>query len=158
VEVILRTPRRAFFVETLTAPAAIAPPFAGAPFPCLIWDALGGASPEDRFALVDSLIRGGCRYVVCGGADARVWETAADEAFVLRYLDEPPGVADAAHVMTTAHAGEPEDEVVWWLANGTNFDSHDFGRLLVLQLGADREVGLRLRAAVRRHGREAPAR
>lgn len=135
----------------------MAPPFSGESFPCLLWDATGSTSPDQRFALADSLIAGGCRYLVCGGADADAWEAAGDEAFVMRHLDSPAEVSDAAHVMTTAHTGESESEVAYWLMNNTNFDHHDFGKLLILQVGSDAPTEQRLRDGVQQHGQERAA-
>jgi hypothetical protein len=149
---ILQTPRRAFFFAVVPSPDPIAPPFNAELFPCLLWDAIGSSTPDQRFALADALVAGGCRYLVCGGYAAERWELAGDDAFVMRYLDAPAEVLEAAHVMTTSHDGEPESDVVRWLVNNTNFDYHDFARLLVLQVGADAKVEQRLCDAMRHEG------
>jgi hypothetical protein len=111
------------------------PPFDGAAFPLLVWDHAGTTTRLGRFDLARALIRGGCRYAVCGGADCTQWEDAFDQAFVMDHLDEPDQGGLDAMVMTTSHVGEDPDDVAFFFLRCTDFDRR-FDSYLVLHVGS----------------------
>jgi hypothetical protein len=128
----------------------------GEPFPCLVWDHKGGASPEGKMAFARQVMAAGCRYAVCAGLECEEWHDAFDFAFVQDHLDEPEEKQDEQFVMTTWHANQSVDEVAMFFVWNTDFDKHEFDRYLVLHLGtgrAERAVD----EAVRRHASERAA-
>jgi hypothetical protein len=126
----------------------------GEPFVCLIWDAAGSSTDEERCAFGHKLIAAGCRYAVCGGNDGTVWDDAVDFAFVLATLDVTEAERDARFIMTTWHEGESPEEVVWFAMNCANFDDLSFDKWVVVLRGADEELRERfvttLRAEIER--------
>ena len=144
---------RSFVAVVLDASGGFVLPFAGTPFPCLVWDHDGRSTDEQRLALARQLLDAGCRFVVCGGVNCEAWHDDVDTEFVRRHLGEPEDVLDAAHVSTTWHEGESVDEVAFYFVNCTNLHGHDFRRFLVLHVGAGLLKGP-LEVAVRRHALE----
>ncbi len=144
---------RSYVSVAVGTPGEFTPPVEWGSFACLLWDHGGGSSENDRAALSKLLIDAGCRYAVCGGACAAEWELAVDLEFVRRHLGQDPAVRDAEHVMTTAHAGEPPEDVAFFFVMCTNFDKHDFQQYLVLHIGRDHAVSF-VDAAVRRAATE----
>lgn len=138
--------RRAFFLRVLAPGEALDPPFEGTPYPALVW-ATQPIPDEQKRRIADALITGGCRYVVCGGAEADAWEDAADDAYIEQDLPEP--VPDDRFVMTTSHPGEAAEDVAFFFVHNTSFGAHDFTRYLVLIFGADDCVQARVAEAVR---------
>jgi hypothetical protein len=123
--------------------------FDGRCFACLIWDSGGGRTVEQRELVVTTLIEAGCRYFVCGGSDPGLWEDVADELFVRMTLNAPEAERTERMVMTTAHEAESKEEVVFFFASCTDFDSHRFADYLVLAIGDDSGAPARLCSAVR---------
>lgn len=152
VEVLLRAAGRTFWEACLHGPAAFAPPPPPAPFACLLWDHGSAWPAADRLALAEALVRGGCRYVVCAGADAEAWhdsvDLARDRAWAREALVAHAPAADDRLVVTTWHSGEAPEEVAWFLVHATRLGPAAFREHLVLHVGRgpDQEV---LRAAVR---------
>jgi hypothetical protein len=148
-EVVKVSPRRTFCLLLQASPEPPQqPPFEGRCFPCLLWDFEGGHTAEQRHAVVAALINHGCRYFVCGGHDASIWEDAADEAHVMMTLDAPESEREVRMVMTTAHEGESMDDVAFFFVRNTNFDAHTFTDLLVVAMGSDDTSAGRLTDAV----------
>jgi hypothetical protein len=112
----------------------------------LIWST-GATSAAEREHAVKSLLDGNCRYFVCGGDDADAWELEADDAFLALTLQDPS--YEERFVMTTAHGGEPVEEVVRFFIHNTRFEQHDFDQFLALIVGSDAAVERRIIAAVR---------
>lgn len=109
-------------------------PAPGAPYTCLLWDAVGAWGPAERAALARALLESGCRYVVCGGASCERWHDDVDELAAERTA---LGGNDGPFVGTTWHAGEtPEDVAEFFVmhAKGPDAEPPDH---LVLQLGLD---------------------
>ncbi|HKY40435.1 MAG TPA: hypothetical protein VJN18_31090 [Polyangiaceae bacterium] len=88
-------------------------------------------------ALTQLLLRGGCRYVVCGGTHCEAWHDLIDLIFVTEHLEAPDAERDRAHVMTTWHDKELPDDVAFFFVYNTNFDDVRFDRYLILHLGTD---------------------
>jgi hypothetical protein len=132
--------RRAFFLHA-QQPEDELPPFAGEPYGALVW-ATRPTTNAQKQRIAHALIAGGCRYVVCGGAQSEAWEEAADDAYLL--LDLP----EAELVMTSSHRNEPPDEVAFFLVSVAHMH-RDFSRYLVLVVGPDEPVQERLTEAVR---------
>lgn len=125
---------RRFFVQD-GVEAVGAQPFDGAAFPLLVWDHVGTTKEAERHDIAQALIRGGCRYAVCGGSLSSEWEDAFDEAFVADHLGEPDQGGPDAMVMTTAHADESPDDVAFFFVTSTDFDRR-FDSYLVLHIGS----------------------
>ncbi len=141
---------RVYVRVTIDRPEALASPFSGDLFPCLIWDHDGRFTDAARVAVAKGLLEAGCRYAVCGGRNCEAWHDAVDAVFVAAHLGEPENVQNAAFVMTSWHKGEGPDEVAFFFVLNTDFDDHDFKRYLVLHVGtgpAEDEVD----AAVRKY-------
>jgi hypothetical protein len=134
VRLLLEHEGRRFFVATDGVPGGR--PFDGAAFPVLVWDRLGTSTADERHGLAQALIRGGCRYAVCGGANSSDWERAFDVAFVMDHLDDPEQGCPDALVMTTSHVGEPPDEVAFFFVTCTDFDHWRFRECLVIHIGS----------------------
>lgn len=122
---------------------------AGEPFVCLIWDAAGSATGDERFAFGQKLVAAGCRYAVCGGHDGTLWDDAVDFAFVLSTLDVSDAERDARFLMTTWHDGESPEKVVWFAIHCARFDDLSFRRWLVVLRGGDEELRERFATALR---------
>jgi hypothetical protein len=137
---------RQFYLRTLQPGEALGSPFGGEPFPALVW-AAGSTPPEEKARVCAELTASGCRYFVCGGRECVAWETAADDAFIALDLQEPE--YDAQFVMTTSHDRQPANDVAFYFANNTSFDSHDFRRYLVLMIGDDPRARAELIASLR---------
>ncbi|WP_420129964.1 DUF7684 family protein [Longimicrobium sp.] len=133
--------RRAFVLHAMEPADALPPLFGDEPFAALVW-ATRPTSNAQKQRITHALIAGGCRYVVCGGAETDAWEEAADDAYLV--LDLP----DDDVVMTSSHRGEPPDEVVFFLVHSARTD-RDFARCLLLVVGADAPVEERLSECVR---------
>ena len=73
-----------------------------------------------------------------------------DTEFVRQHMDDPDEVREAVHVMTTWHADESADDVVFFFVRNTNFDDHDFVCYLVLHVG-DGRTKEEVDAAVRKY-------
>jgi UDP-N-acetylmuramyl pentapeptide synthase len=69
-------------------------------------------------------------------------------AWAILDTESAPG-QETPHVMTTWHTDEPEQEVVFFAFNLTNFDEHDFRKYLVLTIGHDSVVRNRLEKLIR---------
>lgn len=121
----------------------------GEPFVCLLWDAAGSSTDEERCAFGQKLIAAGCRYAVCGGNNGTVWDDAVDFAFVLSTLDLSDAERDARFIMTTWHEGESPEEVVWFAMNCAQFDDLSFRKWLVVLRGGDDELRERFVTALR---------
>lgn len=81
------------------------------------------------------LIRTGCRYAVCGGEYADVAELAVDLAYVQMEIEGE--ISEENHVMTTTHAQERVNDIVYWLKMCTHFDHHVFRYFLTLTINID---------------------
>ena len=121
----------------------------GEPFVCLIWDASGSATGEERFAFGQKLVAAGCRYAVCGGHDGTLWDDAVDFGFVLSTLDVSDAERDARFIVTTWHDGESPEEVIWFAINCARFDNLIFRTWLVVLRGGDEELRERFDMAIR---------
>ena len=131
----------------LEQPGTYALPFARAPYPCLIWNTGGGWSEDQRSDLVQAILDTDARYAVCGGVDCEQWHDDLDQAFIQRYLGDE--AAQNEHfLMTTWHTAESPEEVAFYFVHNTDFDHHEFKRLLLVVLGADSAVAERLQGAL----------
>jgi len=97
---------------------------------------------KDGGELLESLLDGGCRYLVCGGDDCEWWHDVADELFVAKYLNSSGAKREDNHVMTTWHANEAPEDVAFFFVFNTNFDDITFSRFLVLNLGSEAELSV----------------
>jgi hypothetical protein len=122
---------RTYWVATA---APTVSPFQGKSYPCLIWDHGLELPAAHRKRIADDLVRGGCRYAVCAGANAEQWHLVFDEAFLSAFGFDESDWGDN-FVMTTGHEGESPEDVAHYFALNTNFDSHDFRDFLVLHIG-----------------------
>ncbi len=127
--------RKRFYEDTLAEPVILRLPFDGLPFVCLIWDHVGDWIAGAKEEIGRQLIRGGCRYVVCGGRDCEGWHDNVDYAFVTEHLDEPEEKLDALHVMTSWHADEWPEDVAFFFVLCTSFDYFEALNFLVLHIG-----------------------
>jgi len=112
------------------------------PFVCLIWDHDGRCTEPERDRLIDQLLDAECRYLVCGGERCEEWHDTADEAFVIRNLDDLDDALDHRMLMTTWHEGEDRDEVVFFFLYTTAIDECIPKRFLVVHVGEGDRVGL----------------
>ena len=135
MDLLVETEGKVYRAIAIDGPRGFASPFPDALFPCLIWDHDGHFTEAQRSAVARALLKGGCRYAVCGGQSCEAWHDAVDTAFVEQHLDDPEELREAVHVMTTWHAGESPDDVAFFFVRNTNFDRHDFKRYLVLHVG-----------------------
>jgi len=147
---ILKHQEKAYYADSASATEVPQPPFAGALFPCLIWDHVGGSDTASKKAFAQALIRGGCRYAVCAGTDAQSWHDAFDLAReeVSRGMSEE--AADREFVMTSWHDRESVEDTAFFFAFNTVFDDHDFTKYLVVHFGGSESERLRVDEAVRR--------
>lgn len=122
-------------IRQLTNPSEFVGPFGGEHYVSVIWGCDDTFDPERRHELATVLIHSGCRYVVCGGVGCEQWHDAADLAWVTIDLDNPSG--DTPFVMTSWHTDDSEEDVIHFALNCTNFDEHDFTKLLVLLAGKE---------------------
>jgi hypothetical protein len=146
LELIHEQDGREYWLQVLGATADFQPPFAGAPYPVLLWDTAGDRSLEDLATLAAALIDSGVRNAVCGGRECERWHDALDTAFLAQGLSGEE--YESRFVMTSWHTDESPDDVAFFFVWNTNFDDHDFRRFLVVQLGANWEVTQDLRRAV----------
>ena len=109
-------------------------PFDGAAFPLLVWDHVGTTTGPERYDLAQALIRGGCRYAVCGGLRSGEWEEAFDSASVMEDFDKPDHGLPDSLVVTTSHVGEDPDDVAFFFVRSTDHDRR-FESYLVLHVG-----------------------
>lgn len=137
---------RTFFLRVLAPGETVDPPFDDEPYAVLLW-ATEPTSFDQKYALVSSLVAGGCRFIACGGWESAAWEDAADEAATAP--DRPDPVAPLGHVTTTSHDGEPPDEVAAFLAHSSHAGPHRLAKCLVLVIGDDARVREQLVAALR---------
>jgi hypothetical protein len=133
VRLLVEHDGRRFFVQD-DAGTVGAQPFDGAAFPLLVWDHVGTTTGPERCDLARALIRGGCRYAVCGGLDCSEWEEAFDESSVMENVDAPDHGLPDSLVTTTSHAGEDPDDVAFFFVRSTDFDRR-FESYLVLHVG-----------------------
>lgn len=152
MDLILDHAPRSYWLQAIGNVSEFESPFAGAPYPCLIWDTRGGRSADELSGLSRALVASGLRYAVCAGVECNRWHHAIDHAFIELELDGEE--YESRFVMTSEHADESPDDVAFFFVFNTNFDAHDFTRFLVLQIGIDSAVELLLRKAVRVHGVE----
>ncbi len=141
---------KTYVAMVIDAPGDVVSPFAGALFPCMIWDHDGRFTAAQRTEVAKRLLQAGCRYAVCGGQDCEAWHDAVDEEFVRQHADDPAETLDAVLVMTTWHADESPADVAFFFVLNTDFDDHDFERCLVLHVG-DGQTKEEVDAAVRRY-------
>ena len=146
MELILERDGREYWLQVIDQGSEFRPPFAGAPYPVLVWDTRGGRTDRELEQLASKLVASNVRYGVCGGQECERWHDALDWAFLEQHLEAEE--YDARFVMTSWHTGEPPDEVAFFLLANTNFDAHDFRRFLVLQVGSDWAVSHSLREAI----------
>jgi hypothetical protein len=59
---------------------------------------------------------------------------------------------DEPFLMTTWHAGEAVEDVVFFALNCTNFEAHDFKRFLLLVVGEDRGTRSQIERLIRTSG------
>lgn len=137
---------RRFYHLALGAPDGFAP-FDGNPFTCLLWDASGASSDDERGRLAAALVESGCVYAVCGGADCEAWHDAVDEAFAA--LQVEGRVPDDRMVMTTWHAGESARDVAEFYVRSAVPAAGAVEWHLVLRIGEDRDPRGDLGAIVR---------
>jgi len=114
-------------------------PFTGEEYVGLIWAADSTLDEGDRMKVVGTLIDSGCQYIVCGGVDCERWHDDADLAFANLEVQSDSLRTDLPMVMTTWHDNESMEDVAFFAINCTNFDDHDFNRLLVLVVGQESE-------------------
>jgi hypothetical protein len=139
LEPIASDGRRTFSLRIVQPGEVVDAPFGGSAYPALVWNT-GRTTAAQRDRLCESLIAGGCRYLLFGGREAAAWEDAADEASTSPDRAEGPD----AHVMTASYAGYPPDEVAFDLVHTT-----DFANGLVLMVGDDVTVRAQLVASIR---------
>jgi|GEM_PF-803249 len=154
MKLLFDQPPRSFWLQVIDDVTRFEPPFAGDPFPCLLWDTEGHRRPQELKELSTALIASNCRYGVCGGVDCERWHDALDAAYLAQNI--PESEAEARFVMTTWHTEKPFDDVAFFFVHNTNFDEHDFKQFLVLQLGSDWVTEQGLCEAVREHASTPP--
>lgn len=93
---------RRFYALSVATLDQLAPPFGGECYSCLVWDHVGGWSPNAMIEFARGLIRGGCRNAVCAGFEPEQWHNAFDIAFIAEY---PEDIRDANFVMTLRARG-----------------------------------------------------
>lgn len=150
MSVLVENEGKTYVAMVIGAPGDFASPFSGTVFPCVIWDHDGRFTEAQRGEVARRLLQAGCRYAVCGGQNCESWHDAVDEEFVQQHMNDTATTLDAAHVMTTWHAGESPDDVALFFVLNTNFGDHDFDHYLVLHIG-DGQAKAEVDAAVRRY-------
>lgn len=142
MKILARHGERDYRSESIASARRLESPFSGEQFACLLWNH-GDARDVDRAsALLESLLDGGCRYLVCGGDDCEWWHDMADELFVAKYLDSSEAEREENQVMTTWHADEPPEDVAFFFVFNTSFDDITFSRFLVLNLGSEAKLSV----------------
>ena len=140
MELLLRAGDREVWLHRYEA--GVAWPVMDVHHPLLLWTV--GVEPEEGVAF--AVHHSTARYVVCGGDHCEGWHDLIDTAWA---VDCANGL-DPADVMTTWHTGESESDVAFFFVNNTNFDDYDFKKFLIVTMGADEAVLVRLAEAVRR--------
>ena len=135
MDLILEHPPRSYWLQVIDDVSEFESPFAGAPYPCLIWDARGSRSVAELSRLSGALVASGLRYAVCGGVQCSRWHDAIDQTFIELELDGEE--YESRFVMTSWHTDKSPDDVAFFFVYNTNFDRHDFTRYLVLMIDAD---------------------
>lgn len=127
-------------------------PFYGEAFAMLVV-ARRVASHEEKAAVLEPLVRAGCRYIVCWGVECTQWDTAGDYASMNVHGVE--GALKPEHfVSTTWHDDEPLEEAVWHLLYLTSYEverEDDFvqaERFLVVLVGGSEAEHADTRAAL----------
>jgi hypothetical protein len=137
MDVLAQHGDRRYFSHTLKDPGAFDSTLALGPFPCLLWDHVGGSAAHTKIDLARVLIRAGCRYAVCAGKECADWHDAFDSAYLTDHRDESAEQQDASFVMTTWHNDETADDVAFFFVWNTDFEGNEFRDYLVLHLGAE---------------------
>jgi len=135
---------------TLEPSEAFASPFNAETFVCLVWANQQFEDALWRDRLSSALVAAGCRYAVCAGVDCETWHDAIDSAALAGHSSDAG--RDNQFVMTTWHDGEPEEDVVEYFLNSTNFDGHLFSNYLVLVVGGDQALATRLMRLISSRG------
>lgn len=119
--------------------------FNGDFFSCLVW-AYDSVAEEQRQALLEHLIKNGCRSVVCAGVDSQLWENDAD--FINLELEkEQPNL----FVTTTTHKDETPVDIIFFLLNCTNFDNYEFKNHLILLVNPNTDSKKMVEEAIREY-------
>jgi hypothetical protein len=128
-----------FAILELSNPNDFIAPIGDEAYVAVLWAAATNKFDHaGRVQVATTLIKSGCRYVVCGGADCELWHDDADLAWLYRDLEpDPASSGSAPPFMTTWHTGQTEGEVLDFAVNCTNFDDHDFRPCLVLLIGPE---------------------
>jgi hypothetical protein len=142
---------RRYIAATLHASGGLVLPALSTPFACLVWDTDGTSEAPRRAGVARRLLDAGCRYFVCGGLNAEMWHDSIDREFSPAWKALPEPAREAAHVMTTWHAGETEDEVAFVAVNCVALPDSEIADVLVLQLGQDGATSDRLARGLRKY-------
>lgn len=139
MRVLCETKRREFRVLSVLKPGEVAAAFAAPEsFPCLIWDHGARFSESDRMSIAKELLAQGCRYAVCGGANADAWHLAFDLVFTDPQTYDPNGTSDHNFLMTTSHDGEAPADVAQYFVLNTNYEHFNFAKYLLVHVGNGR--------------------
>jgi hypothetical protein len=135
VKLLARHGEREYLSESIPSARRLVNAFNGKRFACLLWNHGVARHVEGATMLLQSLLDGGCRYVVCGGDDCEWWHDMIDELFVAKHLNATDAERDQNHVMTTWHANESPEDVATFFVFNTSFDGISFERFLVIHIG-----------------------
>ena len=106
MDLLVETEGKVYRAIAIDGPRGFASPFPDALFPCLIWDHDGHFTEAQRSAVARALLKGGCRYAVCGGQSCEAWHDSVDTAFVEQHLDDPEQLAGIAAAADLAALGD----------------------------------------------------
>jgi hypothetical protein len=138
---------RRFHYVCVSRPADFMPQIPGL-YPALVWNCRPDVTTEEARSLMRTLMASGCRFIAASGVDCDRWHDIADDEFVEMVPDEE---WQERFVMTSRHEGDLPEEVMYLLANLTNFNQHSFTDFLVLQIGEDATVRKKLQKEIQRH-------
>ncbi len=138
LEFMLQTRKQSTFV--LLKPFDTSGLHVDAPYACLVY-ATEPVTGEEMAEISEWLISSGCKYAVCGGTDCSQWHDAIDMADI----EKDPSFAHT--IMTSWHAEETVEDIVWFWLNLTNYDDFVFENYIALIIGQPGDLERRIARA-----------
>lgn len=102
---------------------------------------------QERDIVTRKLFYSGCRYALFAGLESNAWESAIDSACIESSPDHEP--LDEAFTITTSHANEAAEDVVFFGLMNTFSEHHEFKRYLILFIGTNMELKAKVVQEVR---------
>lgn len=130
--------------------------FHGRPYRLLLWNHGLDMPENERRDLARALLTTDCRYVVCGGADCKIWHDTVDEEWIQMNLPDLDAALERhGVVMTTWHQDEPPEEVAFFFTHCTTLEEDSAPPSVLLHIG-DGPAAKLLRDALAREGLNIP--